>query len=106
MMSGEQSNTALTYNNKFFLKLYRKVDVAINPDLELTHFLSHNTDFKNIPPFVGKVEWKYKNGTMVLGMMQEMVENNGDAWAYMQDTLKSYNEKLLMRDKPMLYFPN
>jgi maltose alpha-D-glucosyltransferase/alpha-amylase len=103
MMSGEQSNTALTYNNKFFLKLYRKVDIAINPDLELTHFLSHNTNFKNIPPFVGTVEWKYKNGTMVLGMMQEMVENNGDAWTYMQDTLKSYNEKLLMRDKPMLF---
>jgi maltose alpha-D-glucosyltransferase/alpha-amylase len=102
MMSGEQSNTALTYNNKFFLKLYRKVDIAINPDLELTDFLSHNTDFKNIPPYVGKIEWKYKTGTMVLGMMQEMVENNGDAWTYMQDTLNSFNEKILMRDKPVL----
>jgi maltose alpha-D-glucosyltransferase/alpha-amylase len=101
MMSGEQSNTALVYDNKFFFKLYRKVDIAINPDLEITDFLSNHTDFKNIPPLVGSIQWKYKNGTMVLGMMQEMVENQGDAWTYMEDVLKKYNEKILLQENPV-----
>ncbi|MCE6987625.1 maltose alpha-D-glucosyltransferase [Dyadobacter sp. CY323] len=96
VLSGEQSNTSITYDGKYFFKLYRKVDRAINPDMEITHFLTHNAKFPNIPAFVGAVEWKYKNDSMVLGMMQEMVNNSTDAWANMLDRLDSFNEKILL----------
>lgn len=95
VLSGEQSNTSVTYDGKYFFKLYRKVDRAINPDMEITHFLTHEAQFKNIPAFVGAVEWKHKNDSMVLGMMQEMVVNSTDAWANMLDRLDSFNEKIL-----------
>lgn len=95
VLSGEQSNTSITYDNKFFLKLFRKVEYSINPDVEISHFLTEHTDFKNIPGFVGTVELTYGGVSMVLGMMQEMVENNGDAWTYMLDKLNDYNEKVL-----------
>ncbi|CAG5068623.1 Glucosamine kinase [Dyadobacter sp. CECT 9623] len=96
VLSGEQSNTSINYDGKYFFKLYRKVDRAINPDMEITHFLTHKAHFKNIPAFVGAVEWKYKNDSMVLGMMQEMVNNSTDAWANMLDRLDSFNEKILL----------
>lgn len=95
VLSGEQSNTSITFDGKYFFKLYRKVDRAINPDMEITHFLTHEAQFKNIPAFVGAVEWKHKNDSMVLGMMQEMVVNSTDAWANMLDRLDSFNEKIL-----------
>lgn len=95
VLSGEQSNTSITYDGKYFFKLYRKVDRAINPDMEITHYLTHKAQFKNIPAFVGAVEWKYKKDSMVLGMMQEMVSNSTDAWANMLDRLDSFNEKIL-----------
>ncbi|WP_207426101.1 maltose alpha-D-glucosyltransferase [Pedobacter sp. SYSU D00535] len=95
VLSAEQSNTSLTFDNKFFLKIYRKVDRAINPDLEITHFLTNHAHFENIPSFLGAIEWKYEKDTMVLGMMQEMVENSGDAWSYMLDRLNDYNQTLL-----------
>jgi len=95
VLSGEQSNTSITYDGKYFFKLYRKVDRAINPDMEITHFLTHEAKFKNIPAFVGAIEWKYRNDSMVLGMMQEMVSNSTDAWANMLDRLNSFNEKIL-----------
>lgn len=95
VLSGEQSNTSITYDGKYFFKLYRKVDRAINPDMEITHFLTHEAQFKNIPAFVGAVEWKHKNDSMVLGMMQEMVVSSTDAWANMLDRLNSFNEKIL-----------
>jgi maltose alpha-D-glucosyltransferase / alpha-amylase len=96
MMSAEQSNTSLTYDGKFFLKLFRKVDTAINPDLEITQFLTAKR-FHNVPAFAGSVEWRFGGGTMVLALMQELVESNGDAWSYMMQRLDSFNEEILSR---------
>jgi len=97
VLSAEQSNTSVVYDNAFFLKFYRKVDRAINPDVEVSHFLSETARFRNIPGFVGTIEWKYKDADIVLGMMLEMVESANDAWAHMLDKLATYNEKILAR---------
>lgn len=96
VLSAEQSNTSIIYDNTFFLKIYRKVDRAINPDVEITRYLSEQAHFAHIPAFVGTLEWPQDKATpMLLGMMQTMVENNGDAWTYMMDRLHNYNEQLL-----------
>ncbi|WP_345953408.1 maltose alpha-D-glucosyltransferase [Mucilaginibacter sp. PAMB04168] len=100
MLSAEQSNTSITYDNAFYLKIYRKVDRAINPDMELTKFLSNEAQFKNIPGFVGAIEWDFGKGTMVLGMMQEIVKANSDSWEYMLDRLNDYNDELLTNTNP------
>jgi maltose alpha-D-glucosyltransferase / alpha-amylase len=96
VMSAEQSNTSITYDGKFFLKLFRKVDTAVNPDLEITQFLSSKR-FHNVPSFAGGIEWKFEGGTMVLGLLQELVESSSDAWSYMIQKLDSFNEELLSR---------
>jgi maltose alpha-D-glucosyltransferase/alpha-amylase len=96
VISAEQSNTSITYDNAYYLKIYRKVDQAINPDVELTRFLSKDKGFKNIPAFIGHIEWRIPNHEpMVLGMMQEMVKSTSDGWAYILDRLDNYNEKIL-----------
>jgi maltose alpha-D-glucosyltransferase/alpha-amylase len=105
VLSADQSNTAIVFDNKYFLKFYRKVDRAINPDVEITQFLSQKVRFQYIPAFVGDIEWKYTDGTMMLGMMQELVENNGDAWSYMLDRLIAFNEKILSKHKANLPSP-
>ena len=98
----EQSNTSLTYDNKFYLKLYRKVDRAINPDVEINNLLTHTTNFKNIPAFIGTFEWKRGKDSMILGLMQEMVESNSNAWDYMLDRLVDFNEMILQSDSGAL----
>jgi len=99
ILSAEQSNTSIVFDNAFFLKIYRKVDRSINPDLEITHFLTEKTSFTHIPAYAGAIEWASGNGTIVLGMMQEMVENNVDGWTYVLDRLKVFNEKILSDSK-------
>jgi maltose alpha-D-glucosyltransferase/alpha-amylase len=102
VLSAEQSNTSITYDDQFFLKIYRKVDRSINPDLELTRFLSEQTSFKNIPAFVGSLQWKFEQGTIVLGMMQELVQSSGDAWTYMLNQLDNYFENVISKN---MHFP-
>jgi len=95
VLSAEQSNTSITYDNKFYLKFYRKVDRAINPDVEVSRFLSEKAKFKHTPGYIGTIDWKFGKETMVLGMMQEMVQSTSDGWAYMLDRLDDFNEKIL-----------
>lgn len=104
VLSAEQSNTSVVYNNSFFLKMYRKVDQAINPDQEIIHFLSKHAGFQHIPAFSGSIQWKQGKETMVLGMMQELVENHGDAWTYMLDRLNDFYERVLSRNKESFAF--
>ena len=102
ILSAEQSNSSIVYDSAFFLKIYRKVDRSINPDLEITRFLTEKTDFTHIPAYVGTIAWKSAKGTIFLGMMQEMVENNTDGWSFMLDRLKTYNEKVLAGSKSII----
>jgi maltose alpha-D-glucosyltransferase/alpha-amylase len=95
VLSGEQSNSSIIYDNRYFVKFFRKVDKAINPDMEIIQFLTEEAKFKYVPGFVGAVEWKYDNGGMVLALMQDMVESSSDAWTYMLDRLDDFNERIL-----------
>jgi maltose alpha-D-glucosyltransferase/alpha-amylase len=95
--SGEQSNSSIVYNNKYFLKIYRKVENAINPDLEVTKVLSEKTGFKNIPDYQGAIEWVFADGNIVLGMLQSVVNDAMDGWKYIMDRLNNYTEKILSK---------
>ncbi len=95
ILSGEQSNTSIVYGNSLFVKMFRKLDRGINPDLEITRFLTEHAGFEHTPSFVGAIELRDQKGSMVLGMMQELVENTGDAWTYMLDRLDDYNDRIL-----------
>lgn len=99
ILSAEQSNSSVVYDKAFFFKLYRKVDWSINPDLEITRFLTEETDFNHVPAYVGAIHWKSPKGNIVLGMMQEVVENYTDGWSYLLDKLDKYNERILSNIK-------
>ncbi len=92
-MGLEQSNTSIVYNEKYVLKFFRRIYADINPDYEMSRFLSEKKDFKNTPAYLGSVQIKDQDNTSItIGLMQEMVENDGDAWDYM---LKELNKVFL-----------
>ncbi|MBS1601137.1 MAG: maltose alpha-D-glucosyltransferase [Bacteroidetes bacterium] len=91
-------NTSITYSAALFLKMYRKVDRSIHPDQEATRFLS-NEGFPHLPAFIGSIEWKDRQGMLVLGLMQEMVENHGDGYTYFLERINNYIERILAGEK-------
>jgi maltose alpha-D-glucosyltransferase/alpha-amylase len=83
-MGLEQSNTSIVYNEKYVLKFFRRIYADRNPDYEMSRFLSDKKDFKNTPAYLGSLQIKDSEGTNItIGLMQEMVQNEGDAWEYM-----------------------
>lgn len=94
----EQSNTSFLYGDALFFKLYRKLDEGMNPDLEISRFLTEKTSFRNTPSFIGAIEYKKPgSGPMVAGLMQAVVPNQGNAWEYTLDSLERYYERVLAK---------
>ena len=74
----EQSNTSIIYQDRWFLKLYRRIEEGINPDAEILRFLSERRHFENVPPFGGSIEYRRPRGeTRVLGLLLGMVPERG-----------------------------
>ncbi len=48
----EQSNTSIIFGDQFILKLFRKVEAGINPDIEIGTFLTEH-NFANTPAVAG-----------------------------------------------------
>ena len=55
-MGVEQSNSSVVFDDRFVLKVFRKLEPGINPELELLRFLgSHG--FEQIAPLQGYYEY-------------------------------------------------
>ena len=56
--SAQGSNTTLRVGDKLFLKLYRKLQPGMNPEVEIGRFLTEVAHFPNIVPVAGAVEYR------------------------------------------------
>src|SRR5256886_3003359 len=98
VVSGEQSNSSILFDNKFFLKLYRKIEDGFNPDVEINRFLTERTDFPNVPAFVGSIEYRRaKAEPTVVCLLQRAAANEGDVWTRSVDAVGRYYERVLER---------
>src|SRR5438034_2485523 len=98
VLSAEQSNSSMLFDNKFFLKLYRKLEDGVNPDVEITRFLTEKTDFPNVPAFVGALDYlRAKADPTVVSLLQRAAANEGDAWVLTLDAVGRYYERVLGR---------
>ena len=81
--SAQSSNTTVRMGDQFFLKIYRKLQPGVNPELEIGRYLTEVVHFPNIVPVAGAAEYEAQDGTvMTLALLQAFVMNQGDGWDY------------------------
>lgn len=99
VLRAEQSNTSLLYDNRLFLKLYRRLEEGMNPDVEVSRFLTERAAFPSTPSFAGVIEYRRPGSdVMVMGQLQGFVPNQGDGWTYTLDAVRQYFERVLSLD--------
>jgi maltose alpha-D-glucosyltransferase/alpha-amylase len=76
----EQSNSTALVDDKFVVKLYRKLDNGINPEVEVGRFLTDVTGFANTPALLGSVELSGQGSDCAVAIVHAFVGNQGDAW--------------------------
>jgi len=98
VLKGEQSNSSIVYGDLFILKLFRRVEEGVNPDLEIGRFLTEKTRFANVAPVAGSLEYRAEGGgLMTLGILQRFVPNEGDAWRFTLKALETFWEQAAKR---------
>ena len=90
LSGAEQSNNSIVFGERLILKIFRRLEDGIHPDLEVTRFLTDRTSFRNIAPVVGSIIYRRGRGeNAVMGMLQQYIPHRGDAWEHVQRLLDS-----------------
>jgi maltose alpha-D-glucosyltransferase/alpha-amylase len=79
--TAEQSNTSILYDGGVILKLFRRVEPGLNPDVEIGRFLARR-GFAHVPRLYGTLALDGAGGGAVIAMAQALVPDAEDAWAY------------------------
>jgi maltose alpha-D-glucosyltransferase/alpha-amylase len=97
ILKAEQSNTSINFGNRFVLKIYRRVEPGIHPEIEIDSFLTER-GFPHAAPLTGTLEYRAQNdGVVSVAVLHAFIENQGDAWHYTLDSLSRFFEAALAR---------
>lgn len=91
-LKGEQSNSSLVLDNRFFIKVFRRLGAGSNPDLELNRLLT-NEGFEGVPPQVGEITYRGSidgaRSTYDLAIAQQVVGRAKNGWTYLLNDVRS-----------------
>jgi trehalose synthase-fused probable maltokinase len=86
----EQSNSSIVFGDQLILKLLRRLDSGVSPELEMTRRLTAH-GFRHTPALVGALELCSSGEPRTLAVLQRFVPSRGDAW---RDALRSLRRAL------------
>jgi maltokinase len=79
VMTGEQSNTSMVFGDVAIMKVFRRLQPGINPDIEVQGELS-KLGAKHIARLLGAVEADVDGVPSSLAMLQEFMTSGTDGW--------------------------
>jgi len=93
---GEQSNSAVLYDDAFFLKIYRRMEEGTHPEVEIGKFLENRTDFEQVAPMAGLLEYhRAGREPVTLALLQGFVASQGDAWTFTLGEVTQFLDRVL-----------
>lgn len=94
LIDGEQSNSSVVFDDALILKVFRRVEAGINPELELLRFLTE-AGFANIAELAGWYAYSGAQMEATLGIMQRFVAGAEDGWERALDAIVAGDEAFL-----------
>ena len=92
LLQAEQSNTSILYGDVMLMKVMRRLEAGVSPDVEIT---DHLADLEHVPALLGTIDVIARDDTtpQTLAMVQQFVPNEGDAWTLTLDQLGRFAER-------------
>jgi maltokinase len=87
-LGAEQSNSSVVVGGELLVKLYRRLEPGLNPELELLRFLS-DRQIPSVPTLLGW--WGYTGPVLetTLGIFQRFLAGTKDGWSVSLELLES-----------------
>jgi trehalose synthase-fused probable maltokinase len=96
LVSSEQSNSSVVFDETLILKVFRRLEPGINPELEVLRFLTEQ-GFRSIPALGGWYAYSGGPLTATLGLLQEYVAGAVGGWELALDEITDAPERFLDR---------
>jgi maltose alpha-D-glucosyltransferase/alpha-amylase len=95
--TGDQTNSIVFVDDRYALKLFRRIEPAANPEFEIGRFLAAH-GFTRAPALVGALEYD-RAGLLpgTLAVVQAAVTHQGSGWEFTIDELRRYYERVVAR---------
>ena len=85
-MGVEQSNSSIVFGDETVLKVFRRLEPGINPELELLQFLTRR-EFANIAPLQGWYDYDGRSFSTTLGIAQRFFADAVGGWELALDQI-------------------
>jgi maltose alpha-D-glucosyltransferase/alpha-amylase len=89
----EQSNTTALVGTEYVVKLFRRLEAGVNPEIEVGRFLTEVAPFPNMPALLGTVELVDDDTRSAVAVVHRFVQNQGDAWTVTSAYLDRFVEE-------------
>src|SRR5262249_3831814 len=89
----ERFNTTVLVGTDYVVKLFRRLEPGVNPQIEVGHFLTEIVPFSHAPPLLGTVELEENGARSAVAVVHGFVQNQGDAWAVTSACLDRFVEE-------------
>jgi maltokinase len=80
VLTAEQSNTSVSWGEQSILKVFRRVQPGVNPDLEL-HRALRSVGSREVAALQGAIEGVLDGEPVTLAMLQDFAANSADGWS-------------------------
>lgn len=96
--SGEQSNTSVSFGEQAVLKIVRRLEPGVSPEVEMSRHLTQ-AGYANTPALLGEIARRDVDGSMrTLALLHAYLVHEGDAWTWTIDYLKRALDGALTRN--------
>jgi maltose alpha-D-glucosyltransferase/alpha-amylase len=90
IVEAEPSNSISLVDSDYAVKIYRRVENGIHPEIEMGRYLTEVAGFANTPALLGSAELAEGEQRCAIGVVHEFVGNQGDGWAVTSAYLDRY----------------
>jgi maltose alpha-D-glucosyltransferase/alpha-amylase len=89
----EQSNTTVLVGADCVIKLFRRLEPGLNPEIEVGRFLTETVPFPHTPPLLGSIELEEDGRRSAVAVVHGFVQNQGEAWTVTSSYLDLFVEE-------------
>ncbi len=98
-ISAEHAAAAIRYGDRYLLKLFRRLEDGVSPELELGRVLNARAPGLS-PEIVGAIEYRRRRGEpTTLAVLQGYVANEASAWLHAREEVRRFFERVLSRHR-------
>ncbi len=100
LFSTAKTLSTVALNSRLVLRVFRRPDEGVNPDVEIGKYLAEN-EFEGFARILGTIEYRAHGlDSITLGAIHDFVPNHGDAWQMMLDQSSRFFEAMAAQSIP------